>query len=213
MLLRVLQVGIIETNCYIVSCPATKEAVVIDPGDEAPRILDAVERDALTVRYVLNTHGHFDHIGANRDLIAATRARLAMHPADIPVLLERGGAPWFGIELPESPLPDLELSDGLEIEFGTLRFRVLHVPGHSPGSVAFYFPDEQAVFVGDVLFAGGVGRTDLPGGDWKTLQTSILNVLFTLPDETRVCPGHGGSTTIGREKRQNPWVGKGISVI
>ncbi len=124
------------------------------------------------------------------------------------ILRQRGGAAWFGMEVNESPLPDIQLEDGQEILIGSLHVRVLHVPGHSPGSVAFYLAQEQAVFDGDVLFADGVGRTDLPGGDWHTLRASIEHVLFALPDETQVYPGHGPSTTVGREKRHNPWLGQ-----
>ena len=208
MLIHTFQVGIVQTNCYIVGCEETHEVAVIDPGDNARRILDFVKAGGLIVRYVLNTHCHFDHIGANAEVVAGTGAKLALHPAELPVLRERGGAQWFGMEAIESPLPDVELADGQEIAIGSLHFQALHVPGHSPGSVAFYAAQDQAVFDGDVLFADGVGRADLPGGDWATLKDSLQRVLFALPDETRVYPGHGQPTTIGREKRHNPWVGQ-----
>jgi hydroxyacylglutathione hydrolase len=208
MLVRTIQVGVVQTNCYVVGCEETHEAAVIDPGDNTSRILDTVKADTLVVRYIFNTHCHFDHMGANAEMVAATGAKLALHPAELPILRERGGAFWFGMEATESPLPAIELAHGQEISVGSLQFRVLHVPGHSPGSVAFYAAQEHAVFDGDVLFADGVGRTDLPGGDWETLKDSIERVLFALPDETRVYPGHGPATTIGREKRHNPWVGQ-----
>ena len=207
LLVYTLQVGMVQTNCYIVGCAETREAVIIDPGDDADRILALVEEHALTVRYVLNTHCHFDHIGANAEVIAATGALLALHPAEIPVLSAQGLAPLFGVNGNDSPLPDLQLDDGDELAVGSLRFQVLLTPGHSQGGVAFYLAEQGAVFVGDALFAGGVGRTDLPGGDWDTLETSIRDVLFQLPDETVVYPGHGPTTTIGREARHNPFVG------
>lgn len=206
MILHTVQVSITQTNCYIVGCEETREGVVIDPGGHPERILAALKRSGLTIRYVLNTHCHFDHMGANAEIVAATGAPLALHPLEIPLLQASGGAEWFGVPVSESPLPDLELADGQVLDVGRLRFRVLHVPGHSPGGVAFYEPDEGVVFDGDVLFADGVGRTDLPGGAWETLVRSIREVFFALPDETVVYPGHGPRTTIGYEKRHNPWV-------
>ena len=206
MILHTIQVSITQTNCYIVGCEETREGVVIDPGGHPERILAVLKKSGLTIRYVLNTHCHFDHMGANAEIVAATQAPLALHPAEIPLLRASGGAEWFGVPVTESPLPDQELADGQVLEVGRLRFRVLHVPGHSPGGLAFYEPDEGVVFDGDVLFAEGVGRTDLPGGDWETLVRSIRQVLFALPDETVVYPGHGPKTTIGCEKRHNPWV-------
>lgn len=206
MILRTLQVGPLQTNCYIVGCEQTRQGVVIDPGGHPERILRAVQEAGLTIRYVLNTHCHFDHMAANADIVAATGAPLAIHPAERPILDSRGGAAWFGVPVPASPPPDLELTDGQILEVGTLRLHVLHTPGHSPGSVTFYLPDEGVAFDGDVLFAMGVGRTDLPGGDWDTLMRSIGEVLFSLPDETVLYPGHGPSTTVGQEKRFNPWL-------
>jgi glyoxylase-like metal-dependent hydrolase (beta-lactamase superfamily II) len=199
-------VGITQTNCYIVGCEETREGVVIDPGGHPKRILKAVEENELTIRYVLNTHCHFDHMGANAEIVAATGAPLALHPAELPILEARGGASLFGVSVGESPGPDVELEDGQVLEVGALRFRVLHTPGHSPGGVTFYLEEEGAAFDGDVLFSEGVGRTDLPGGDWGTIQRSIQEVLFALPDETVIYPGHGPKTTVGREKRSNPWV-------
>jgi len=195
----------IQTNCYVVGCGETKEGVVIDPGGNPERILAAVERDGLAIRYVLNTHCHFDHMAANADIVAATGAPLALHPAEIPILQARGGAIMFGVSVKESPLPDVELEDRQTLEVGTLRFQVLHTPGHSPGSVTFYL-EEGVAFDGDVLFALGIGRTDLTGGDWDTLMRSIREVLFALPDETVLYPGHGPKTTVGYEKTHNPWL-------
>jgi hydroxyacylglutathione hydrolase len=206
MLIKTVHVGITQTNCYVVGCEKTREGAVIDPGGHAERILKAIEESGLTIRYVLNTHCHFDHMGANAEIVAVTGAPLALHPAELPILRARGGASWFGVFVKESPLPDVELADGQVLEVGTLRFRVLYTPGHSPGGVTFYLEEEGVAFGGDVLFASGVGRTDLHGGDWDTMMRSIREVLFALPDETVLYPGHGPQTTIGREKAHNPWV-------
>ena len=206
MIFKTVHVGITQTNCYIVGCEEKREGVIIDPGGNSSRILKALEESGLGVRYVLNTHCHFDHMEANADIVAATGAPLALHPAELPLLRAKGGANLFGVPGKESPLPDVELEDGQVLKVGTLRFQVLHTPGHSPGGVTFYLAQEGVVFDGDVLFADGVGRTDLPGGNWNKLMRSIREVLFTMPDETVVYPGHGPHTTIGREKRSNPWV-------
>ena len=208
MIIRTVHVGITQTNCYVVGCEETREGVVIDPGGHPKRILKAIEEDGLAIRYVLNTHCHFDHMEANAALIDATGAPLALHPAEVPILQARGGASWFGVPVKESPMPDVELEDGQVLEAGTLRFQVLHTPGHSPGGVTFYVNDEKVAFDGDVLFQMGIGRTDLPGGDWDTLMRSIRDVLFTLPDETVLYPGHGPKTSVGQERRSNPWLGQ-----
>ena len=206
MIIHTVRVGITQTNCYIVGCEETHEGVVIDPGGHPERVLAAIEESGLTIRYVLNTHCHFDHMGANAAIVAATGAPLALHPAEQPVLENRGGASWFGVLVQKSPPPDVELSSGQVLAVGTLRFQVLYTPGHSPGGVTFYLAEEGVAFDGDVLFQMGVGRTDLPGGDWNTLAHSIREVLFTLPDETILYPGHGAETTVGQEKRSNPWL-------
>jgi glyoxylase-like metal-dependent hydrolase (beta-lactamase superfamily II) len=193
-------------NCYVVGCEETGEGVVIDPGDEPERILAEIEQARLTIKYILNTHAHFDHILANGDLVEATGAPLALHPLDLPLLRQSGGADFFGFEAPPSPEPDIELAEGDTITFGTHTFQVLFTPGHSPGHVSFYEVKAGIIFDGDVLFAGGIGRTDLPGGDYETLLTSINEKLMVLPDQTTVCSGHGPITTIGRERVSNPWL-------
>lgn len=206
MIVRTVHVGITHTNCYVVGCEETHEGAVIDPGGHPERILQTIEESGLTIRYVLNTHCHFDHIGANADIVAATGAPLALHPAELPILQARGGASLFGVLVKESPLPEVELADRQVLEVGELRFQVLHTPGHSPGGVTFYVEEEGTAFDGDVLFQMGIGRPDLPGGDWDTLLRSIQEVLFALPDETVLYPGHGPQTTVGWEKRSNPWL-------
>jgi hydroxyacylglutathione hydrolase len=201
-----LPVGLIQTNCYIVGCEDTKEGAIIDPGGHPDRILAEVKRLSLAIRYVLNTHAHFDHTDANGAIVEATGARLAIHPQDRPLLEASGGAAIFGLRADPSPPPDLELHDGDSLEIGNHRFQVLHTPGHTPGHVSFHEPKERVLFDGDVLFRRGVGRADLPGGDWQQLLHSIRNVLFALPDDTVVYSGHGPVTTIGEEKRLNPWL-------
>ena len=206
MIIKQLSVGMVQANCYIVGCEKTKEGVVIDPGDEAERILAEIEATELTIKYILNTHAHFDHILANGPLVEATGAPLALHPLDLPLLRQSGGAGFFGLDLPSGPDPDTELAEGDTIAFGTHTLEVFFTPGHSPGHVSFYEANEGVIFDGDVLFAGGIGRTDLPGGSHETLMNSINEKLMVLPDETVVCSGHGPITTIGQERVSNPWL-------
>ncbi len=206
MIISALPVGLIQTNCYVVGCEQTREGVVIDPGGHPDRILAEIERLALTIRYILNTHAHFDHTDANGALVKATGAPLAIHREDRPLLEASGGAAVFGLRANPSPPPDLELRGGDRLEVGNLRLEVLHTPGHTPGHVCFYEPTEMVLYDGDVLFRRGIGRTDLPGGSWQQLLHSIRKVLFALPDETVVYSGHGPATTIGEEKRLNPWL-------
>jgi hydroxyacylglutathione hydrolase len=206
LILHTVHVGITQTNCYIVGCEETKAGAIIDPGDEAEVILDKVEGLGLRIKYILNTHAHFDHVGGNADVVAATGAPLAIHPAELPALRVKGGAALFGLDALQSPEPDIELRGGDVLEVGKLRLEVLFTPGHTPGHVSFYERASGVVFDGDVLFAGGIGRTDLPGGDYDTLLCSIHEKLLTLPDETRICPGHGPATTVGTERRSNLWL-------
>ena len=206
MIIETLPVGLLQANCYIVGCSETKEAAVIDPGGDPDVILAALARHGLTLRYVLDTHGHFDHTEANGALVEATGAQLAAHALEKPLLEAAGGAAFFGLHAEAGPAPDLELKDGDELAVGTLCLRVLHTPGHTPGHVSFYEAREGVLFDGDVLFHQGIGRVDLPGGNGRQLVDSILNVLFALPDETVVYSGHGPATTIGEEKRLESWI-------
>ena len=208
MIIKEMAVGPMMANCFIVGCDETKDAVVIDPGDDTDRILLALADLALKVRYIINTHGHFDHVGGNRKMKAATGADILIHPLDAHMLgaLSSTAAAW-GLSTDDSPPPDRTVEDGDRIDFGTLTLTVIHTPGHSPGGIALY--TEGNVFVGDTLFAGSIGRTDFPGGDFGTLISSIRNKLFVLGDDVRVFTGHGPETTIGRERQFNPFLGQG----
>jgi glyoxylase-like metal-dependent hydrolase (beta-lactamase superfamily II) len=192
-------------NCFIVGCEKTKNAAVIDPGDEADRILMTLAESALTVKYIINTHGHFDHVSANKRLKEVTGADILIHSLDAPMLsqLSAAASAW-GFSFENSPPPDRMLEDGDLVSVGTIDFSVLHTPGHTPGGISLYA--DGAVFVGDTLFAGSIGRTDFPGGDFDTLKASIQRKLYTLDDDVTVYPGHMGMTTIGQEKRTNPFV-------
>ncbi len=201
-----LPVGPIQTNCYLVADEESKAAALIDPGGDAPHLLAMLAERQWHLNYVLLTHAHFDHIGAVAEIVEATHARLAVHPLELPLLRQRGGAAAFGLHIRPCPEPDILLEPGQVIEVGALRLTVLFVPGHTVGHVVFYESAINVVFGGDVLFKDGIGRTDLPGGDYNTLMHSIREVLFALPDTTTVCSGHGPTTTIGDEKKYNPFM-------
>jgi hydroxyacylglutathione hydrolase len=208
VLIRTLTLGPIQANCFILGCEQTREAVVIDPGDEGDRILMSLAEEKLTVKAIANTHGHFDHVGANSEIKRVTGAPLMIHAQDAPMLgqLSQHAAAW-GLKAEDSPAADRELADGDEILVGQeIRLKVLHTPGHTLGGISLYSENTGDVFVGDTLFAGSIGRTDFPGGDYNTLISSIRTKLFTLPDDVKVHPGHMHETTIGQEKRTNPFV-------
>jgi glyoxylase-like metal-dependent hydrolase (beta-lactamase superfamily II) len=195
----------LQTNCYIVGCEDTKEGAIIDPGGDAKLILGEVERLGLKIKYVINTHGHFDHTLANKEVVKATGAPLAIHSADAPMLTQGGGAFFFGIMGKASPPANTILEEGQVLTLGNIQLKVFHMPGHSPGSICLYNEKESVLFDGDVLFNMGIGRYDLPGGNYGVLMQSIRRLL-ALPDETAVYPGHGPATTIGRERRSNPFL-------
>ena len=200
-------VGPFAENSYFLFDPESREAVAFDPGDEADRLLDVVRREGLDVRAILNTHCHIDHVGAVSELKEATGAPFYIHPADR-FLLDAiaAQAALFGLRPPPVPEVDGYLAAGqtFELAGGRIAIRVIETPGHSPGSVTFHTGD--ILFDGDLLFESGVGRTDLPGGDHETLLRSIRERLLVLPDATRVYPGHGPPTTIGRERATNPFL-------
>lgn len=188
-------------NCYVLE--DNGEAVVVDPGEASPKLLRDLA--ALSVKMVINTHCHCDHAGGNAGVMAATGAPLACHAADIPLLqaIEQQGR-MFGVHFPPSPPPDVLLEAGQTVTFGGQRLEIRHAPGHSPGHVVLV--GDGFVLAGDVLFAGSIGRTDLPGGSYAQLIQSIRTELMTLPDETVVHCGHGPDTTIGVERRSNPFL-------
>ena len=205
MIIEKLEVGPIMANCFILGCESTKEAVVVDPGDDSDRILMALAKAELKVKYLVNTHGHFDHVGGNKRMKEATGAPIAIHPGDEPMLTELShSAAMFGLSAENSPPADLLLNDGDEVAFGEITLKVIHTPGHSPGGICLYTPGH--LFAGDTLFAGSIGRTDLPGGDYDTLISSIKTKLLNLPAQTVVYTGHGPETSIANEKRMNPFL-------
>lgn len=206
MIIKTLAVGPIMANCFIVGCQETMQAAVIDPGDEADKILQSVADSNLEVKTIINTHGHFDHVSANKRIHAATNAPILIHALDAPMLeqISASAANW-GLSAENSPAPDRTLNDGDTIAFGKITLNVLHTPGHTLGGISLF--TEGHVFVGDTLFAGSIGRTDFPGGDFATLKSSIQEKLFTLADDVRVYTGHGPETTIGHERQHNPFVG------
>lgn len=204
-MLKTLIVGPLAVNCHVLSCDETGECVVVDPGDEGERILAFLDEAGLRCRWVVDTHGHADHVGANAAVVAATKAPLAIHPSDR-FLLERAVsmALSLGMAIEPSPDPDVELEDKAILAFGKERLAVLHTPGHSPGSVSLVWG--QHVFTGDLLFAGGIGRDDLPGGSYPDIIRSIKTRIFPLGDTVEVHPGHGPSSTVGAERRGNPYL-------
>lgn len=205
MQLSRLVVGPLQVNCYIIFDEKTKEAIVIDPGDDAQDILHLVNGKGLKVKYIVNTHAHFDHVGANKLLKEATGAELLIHEGDSALLgATTNQARMFGMTATSSPKADRFVKHGDVITAGDVSLTVLHTPGHSAGGISLV--GDGVVFTGDALFAGSVGRTDLMGGDLMTLITAIKEHLMTLPDDTIVLSGHGPQSTIGEERADNPFL-------
>jgi glyoxylase-like metal-dependent hydrolase (beta-lactamase superfamily II) len=196
----------LQTNCHIVSCEETKEALVIDPGGHPERILRALQDGRLTVRLIVDTHAHFDHVAANAAIRDATGAPIAIHRLEAEALAQP--VALFGLSLggPASPPADKLLEDGDDLSVGRESLQVLLTPGHSPGGISLLYAPQPAVFSGDALFRLGIGRTDFPGGDLQTLLHAIRTRLFTLPGDTLVYPGHGPTTTISAEQAGNPYL-------
>jgi hydroxyacylglutathione hydrolase len=207
MIHEILPVGMLQCNCSILGDEASGEAIVVDPGDDIPRILKVLEKHRLTVKQILITHAHIDHIAGAARLKQLTGAPVLYNRNDIPLVkMMDVQAGWLGVATPEVHAPDDTLEDGRVIEITGLTGNILHTPGHTQGSVCLYLPEQHLLLAGDTLFAGSVGRTDLPGGDTQTLLRSIHNQLLPLPDATVVVPGHGSSTTIGKERETNPFL-------
>jgi glyoxylase-like metal-dependent hydrolase (beta-lactamase superfamily II) len=205
-IVRGIIVGSFQENCWVIGNRRTGEAVCVDPGDEPDEILAMARDMGVTIKYIANSHAHIDHIlgvGAVRE---ATGARFLLHPGDLEIARNTAAMAknWMGVEIPNPPEPDALLADGDDIDVDGLKLRVLHTPGHTPGSVSFYA--NGVLFAGDTLFAGSIGRTDLPGGDYDLEMASIVERLLALPDETIVLPGHMDQTTIGHERQRNPYV-------
>jgi len=205
MILKSIVVGPLEVNCYVLACEETKEGIVIDPGDNVQGILEMIEEDEIEINEIVATHGHFDHIGRVTTMKEALQVPFAIHENDmfmVEGLVEI--ASFLDIDTDEAPEVDRFIQIGEEITFGNETLSVIHTPGHAPGNVTLLWPSNA--LVGDVLFAGSIGRTDLEGADQDVLMQSIHRELLTLPDETNVYPGHGPSTTIGQERSTNPFL-------
>jgi hydroxyacylglutathione hydrolase len=204
---RMFTVGMVAENCFVARRDGAKEAIVVDPGDEADKVVGAIEALDLDVKAILLTHTHFDHVGAVAPVARATDAPVWCPELEVPVLADiMRFVPWPGFGPYESYDADHTVAGGERLQLAGMEIDVLFTPGHSPGHVTYSIPAEQAVFSGDVLFAGSIGRADLPGGDPGTLMRSLGMLVEALPGETAVYPGHMGNTTIGRERATNPFL-------
>ncbi len=205
----VMEVGPLMVNAYIVEEPVSKKAIVIDPGDDGEALLDEIRARGLSVEKILLTHGHFDHVGAVRILREKTGALVHLHAADAGrMATARRQGLMFGLSVDDPPAPDVIVAEGDRVGLGGYAFAVLHTPGHTPGCVSYLCG--EIAFVGDLIFAGSIGRTDLPGGSYERLLQSVREKIFVLPDDTVLFPGHGPSTTVGEEKRSNPFFTGGL---
>jgi hydroxyacylglutathione hydrolase len=207
MIHEILPVGPLQCNCSILGDETSREAIVIDPGDDIPRIMAVLANHNLIVKKIVITHAHIDHIAGAARLQHLTGAPVLYNPRDLPLVkMMDVQAGWLGMATPEVRPPDDTLDDGHIIEIAGLTGEILHTPGHTQGSVCLFLPEQNLLLAGDTLFAGSVGRTDLPGGDGPTLIRSIRDKLLPLPNSTIVVPGHGPSTTIGVERKSNPFL-------
>jgi hydroxyacylglutathione hydrolase len=202
-----LTLGPAQTNAYLVADSQSGEAAVIDPAWDGDLILAAAQERGWRIAHLWYTHAHFDHIGGAGAIADALNPLplVALHPADHTLWRAEGGAPLFGLRIDPGPEPTIDLVDGMRMQLGQVQFEVRHTPGHTPGHCAFYVAQDGLLFCGDLIFQGSVGRTDLPGGSWEQLVNSIRTQVFSLPDETRLLSGHGPETTVGEEKRSNPF--------
>jgi len=207
MIHEILAVGPLQCNCSILGDEASREAIVVDPGDDIHRIVELLNQHQLTVKQIIVTHAHIDHIAGAQRLKRLTGAPILYNQNDLPLVkmmdLQAG---WLGIPTPEVGPPDADLEHGQVVSIAGLSGSILHTPGHTEGSVCLYLPQQKLLLAGDTLFAGSVGRTDLPGGNTQKLLRSIYDSLLTLPDDAIVIPGHGPSTSIGAERESNPFL-------
>ncbi len=206
MFQRGLTVGLLEVNCYILGDEETKEAVVIDPGGDEDEILEVLNHHKFQLKLIIDTHGHFDHVDANLPLKEATGAKIAIHEADARMLAQPSAEAMFftGNRLRLSQA-DILLKENDILTFGPYRLKVLHTPGHTPGGISLLLEDHPYVYVGDLLFAGSIGRTDFPGGDYDALISAVRTKIFPLGDNYTVYPGHGPVTTVAQERKYNPF--------
>jgi hydroxyacylglutathione hydrolase len=209
MLHLILPVGPLHCNCSIIADETSREAMVIDPGDDISRIQSLLAEHQLTVKQIVITHAHIDHVGGAMKLKAATGAPILLNQNDYALLkMLDVQASWLGMKPPGAVTVDESLDDGAKLITGSIESHILHTPGHTEGSLCVYIPAEQKLIAGDTLFAGSIGRTDLPGGSFDKIMSSIHSRVLALPDETLVIPGHGPSTTIGEERESNPFLQK-----
>ena len=209
LIIATLVLGLAHTNAYLVGDPSSREAVVIDPAWDGEVIVREAERRGLLITAIWLTHAHFDHFGGAAGVDDASKSQIpvALHYDDLPLWRAHGGAELFGFgDFDPGPEPTIALEHGMQLRLGSHSFEVRCTPGHTPGHVMFVERGAGLAFCGDLIFQSGVGRTDLPGGDWATLIRSIQQQVLTLPDETQLLTGHGPSTTVGRERRTNPFL-------
>lgn len=207
MIHEILPVGPLQCNCSVIGDEASREAIVIDPGDDIQNVLALVRKHQLQVKQIVITHAHIDHVGGAMKLRAATGAPILLNQNDYALLkMLDVQAAWIGVATPERVEIDQNLAHADTVKAGSLAAQVLHTPGHTEGSVCLYFPAEKKLIAGDTLFAGSIGRTDLPGGSYEKILHSLHQRVLALPDETVVVPGHGPVTTIGEERESNPFL-------